>query len=150
MYCSQYRTPPRRREVVWYGKECPGKPSLCMTARRTVQTASGSGTHTFCRCTCNSYYYVYFLVLIHPIVSLFPLCITLCFCVYQFIFLCVFVCHACTRSLVVHVCCNSVLCMDACVCMLHTRMCLWLHILFVPCVFCLSGENSQTSPWCPL
>ena len=31
MYCSQYRTPPQRHTVVWYCKECPGTPSLCLT-----------------------------------------------------------------------------------------------------------------------
>ena len=31
VYCQQYRTPPQRHEVVWYCRECPGKPSLCLT-----------------------------------------------------------------------------------------------------------------------
>ena len=30
-YCSQYRDPPKRSDVVWYCKECPGQPTLCMT-----------------------------------------------------------------------------------------------------------------------
>ena len=30
-YCSQQREPPRRSDVLWYCKECPGQPPLCMT-----------------------------------------------------------------------------------------------------------------------
>ena len=33
LYCAQYRTPPRHREVVWYCKECPGRPPLCLTGK---------------------------------------------------------------------------------------------------------------------
>ena len=33
VYCQQYRTPPQRHEVVWYCRECPGKPSLCLTGK---------------------------------------------------------------------------------------------------------------------
>ena len=33
LYCSQYRDPPQRKVVVWYCKECPGKPSLCLTGK---------------------------------------------------------------------------------------------------------------------
>ena len=33
VYCSQYRTPPQRRRVVWYCTECAGKPALCLTGK---------------------------------------------------------------------------------------------------------------------
>ena len=31
VYCSQYRDPPRRRDVLWQCNVCPGQPSLCFT-----------------------------------------------------------------------------------------------------------------------
>ena len=31
MYCSQFRTPSKRSDVMWYCKECPGQPALCLT-----------------------------------------------------------------------------------------------------------------------
>ena len=30
-YCLQYRDPPKRSDVMWYCKDCPGQPTLCMT-----------------------------------------------------------------------------------------------------------------------
>ena len=33
VYCSQYRTPPHCHRVVWYCKECNGKPALCLTGK---------------------------------------------------------------------------------------------------------------------
>ena len=33
VYCLQYRNPAHRRDVVWYCKECPGQPALCMTGK---------------------------------------------------------------------------------------------------------------------
>ena len=31
VYCSQYRSPSRRHDVLWQCKECPGQPPLCFT-----------------------------------------------------------------------------------------------------------------------
>ena len=33
MYCKQHRTPPRRKESVWYCGDCDGHPPLCLTGR---------------------------------------------------------------------------------------------------------------------
>ena len=33
VYCSQYRNPPQRHNVVWFCKECPGMPPLCLTGK---------------------------------------------------------------------------------------------------------------------
>ena len=30
-YCLEYRDPPQRHDIMWYCKECPGQPPLCMT-----------------------------------------------------------------------------------------------------------------------
>ena len=51
VYCSQYSTPPRCREVVWYCKE----PILCMTGKDDLDCFRLWHTH-LCRC--------YFLALI--------------------------------------------------------------------------------------
>ena len=32
-YCTHYRTPPQRHDVLWYCKECPRQPPLCLTGR---------------------------------------------------------------------------------------------------------------------
>ena len=69
-----------------------------------------------------------------------------------FIHLCVFIfsplCHACTCSMCMLVCCNSVLC--------HVSMGTpYKHVLvFIFCLSCvslvLSGLNQSTSTWCPM
>ena len=33
VYCASYRTPSRRKESVWYCKDCPGQPTLCLTGK---------------------------------------------------------------------------------------------------------------------
>ena len=36
VYCSQYRHPPQRHDVLWFCKECVGQPPLCMTGKEDV------------------------------------------------------------------------------------------------------------------
>ena len=31
VYCQNYRDPPQRHDILWYCKDCPGQPSLCLT-----------------------------------------------------------------------------------------------------------------------
>ena len=33
MYCSQHQQPHKRSDVMWYCKECPGQPPLCLTGK---------------------------------------------------------------------------------------------------------------------
>ena len=33
VYCQKYRSPRQSHEVVWFCKECPGQPALCLTGR---------------------------------------------------------------------------------------------------------------------
>ena len=32
IYCQRFRDPPQRHDVVWYDKDCPGQPTLCLMA----------------------------------------------------------------------------------------------------------------------
>ena len=33
VYCREYRNPRQRKESVWYCKDCPGQPTLCLTGK---------------------------------------------------------------------------------------------------------------------
>ena len=60
IYCHKYREPPQRHNVVWYCKECPGQPTLCITGK---EDGSDCGTSTSCDCI---YPHALFLLLCHP------------------------------------------------------------------------------------
>ena len=116
-------------------------------ASLTAQIASGSGINISCS-TSLFYCYIMFVILSSRFLYYSPFL----FPYLLFIHLCVFIfsplCHACTCSMCMYVCCNSVLC--------HVSMGTpYKHVfVFIFCLSCaslvLSGLNQSTSTWCPM
>ena len=58
MYCSQFRTSSKRSDVIWYCKECPGQPALCLTGNE-------DGSDCFSLVACTYHVTLYFHHLFH-------------------------------------------------------------------------------------